>query len=168
MKNYPYRLGYKEGLVVFSEWYYESRNNIDNENKIRIIAYKLITYSKDYKSWTESEREEYEDEENEEEVKEVEKRVEEIKFLICGTRDNQIFKWDLDKPKKIPIGSHEDSVTSVKIYQKGEKLASGSADNVIRIWDLQKNNKIVQFWYLPQVEALFLLEYLVYIQRETY
>jgi len=86
-----------------------------------------------------------------EEIKEDEK------FLICGSRDNKIIKWDLNSKKKTEFVAHEDSVTSVKLFHKGKKLASGSSNNVIRVWDLQKNiNFEVPLQYMHTDEIVYL------------
>lgn len=63
----------------------------------------------------------------------------ERQFLIAGSNDNNIYKWDLKERKKTKVGSHEDGVTCVKIFDKGNKLASGCLNNTIKIWNLSSN-----------------------------
>lgn len=67
------------------------------------------------------------------------------KLLITGSNDNRIYKWDLDTGKKIEpeIGIHEDGVTCVKIFDEGNKLATGCLNNIIKVWDLN-NNKVFE------------------------
>ena len=69
----------------------------------------------------------------------------ERKLLITGSNDNRICKWDLDTGKKIEpeLGIHEDGVTCIKIFDKGNRLASGSLNNIIKVWDLI-NNKVFE------------------------
>lgn len=63
------------------------------------------------------------------------------KFMITGLNDNTICKWNLETGKKIEpeVGFHEDGITCVKIFDNGNRLASGCLNNIIRIWDLTNN-----------------------------
>jgi len=63
------------------------------------------------------------------------------KLLITGSNDNTIYKWDLEKGERLEpeIGTHEDGITCIKIFDNGNKLASGCLDNIIKVWDLKKN-----------------------------
>jgi len=63
------------------------------------------------------------------------------KILITGSNDNRIYKWDLETRKKIEpkLGDHEDGVTCVKIFDDGNRLASGCLNNIIKVWDFTKN-----------------------------
>lgn len=61
-------------------------------------------------------------------------------FLVSGSRDGNVYKWNLtneSKNKPILIGNHIDSVACVKIFEDGTNIASSSHDQTIRIW---KNN----------------------------
>ncbi|MFW9864678.1 MAG: hypothetical protein ACFFEN_01140 [Candidatus Thorarchaeota archaeon] len=67
------------------------------------------------------------------------------KFLISGSNDNNIYKFDLDNDRKESvIGSHENGITCVKIFKDGTKVASGCLDNVVRVWDIEKRKKIFE------------------------
>ena len=67
-----------------------------------------------------------------------------VKTLITGSNDNTISKWDLETGTMIEpeIGSHENGITCIKIFENGNKLASGCLDSNIKIWDL-KNRKFL-------------------------
>ncbi|MBY9007706.1 MAG: hypothetical protein KGD63_13250 [Candidatus Lokiarchaeota archaeon] len=64
-------------------------------------------------------------------------------FLISGSRDGTIYKWDLNNKnnlKPILIGKHPDAITCVKIFKGGNQIISSSMDNSIRIWENNNNN----------------------------
>jgi len=64
-------------------------------------------------------------------------------IIVIGTRDGAIYKWNLGsgiKVNPILIGKHKDSITSVKVFNDGSKIASSSIDNKIRIWYNNDNN----------------------------
>jgi len=62
------------------------------------------------------------------------------KFLITGSNDNKIYRWNLENGNfEDEVGHHENGITCVKISKDGSKVASGCLDNVIKVWDL--NNK---------------------------
>jgi len=59
------------------------------------------------------------------------------RFIVSGSSNGIIKKLNLlDSPRgaSIVIGTHEDAVTCLKIYENGLRVASGSADSSIRIW----------------------------------
>ena len=70
------------------------------------------------------------------------------KILITGSKDKNIIMWDLETGKTIKkIGSHDDAITSIKLFKDGTRLASGCLDNVIKVWDLEekKENGYIPF-----------------------
>ena len=59
------------------------------------------------------------------------------RFIVSGSSNGIIKKLNLlDSPRSasLIIGTHEDAVTCLKIYENGLKVASGSADSSIRVW----------------------------------
>jgi len=59
------------------------------------------------------------------------------RFVVSGSSKGIIKKWSLfdgSKGNSTNIGTHEDAVSCLKIYDNGAKVASGSADSSIRIW----------------------------------
>ncbi len=64
-------------------------------------------------------------------------------YIALGTRNGQVFKWNLEETSKVPIliGEHEDYITCVKIFHKTGKIASSGFDNKIRIWKDNETNK---------------------------
>lgn len=111
--------------------------------------------------------------------------TEDNKFLVGGSRNNTIIKWNLkskDDPIICEVGTHEDSVTSIKLFKakineendKKEKiknkndqpinknkekykLASGSSDGVIKIWDLEENSSFDLGKHQKEIVSLDLL-----------
>ena len=96
-------------------------------------------------------------------------------FLVGGSRNNTILKWELkskDEPIICEVGTHEDSVTSIKLFkakiykendkEKNEnkekyKLASGSLDGVIKIWDLEEKTSFDLGKHQKEIVSLDLL-----------
>ncbi len=89
-------------------------------------------------------------------------------YLVSGSRDGIIFKYNLvAQANPVILGKHNDSITCVKIFENGSKIASSCVDNTIKIWkntingdselinellghiksvvsiDIQKNNKFL-------------------------
>lgn len=70
------------------------------------------------------------------------------KILITGSKDKNIIMWDLETGKPIEtIGSHDDAITTIKLFKDGTRLVSGCLDNVIKVWDLEekKENRYIPF-----------------------
>ncbi len=64
------------------------------------------------------------------------------KILITGSKDKNIIKWDLETGKTIEkIGSHDDAITTIKLFKDGTRLVSGCLDNVIKVWDLEEKKE---------------------------
>jgi len=103
-------------------------------------------------------------------------------FLVGGSRNNTIIKWKLkskDDPIICEVGTHEDSVTSIKLFkvkinkenekkekindkEKNEnkekyKLASGSSDGIIKIWDLEEETSFDLGKHQKEIVSLELL-----------
>lgn len=66
------------------------------------------------------------------------------RFVVTGSSKGIIKKWNLldgSKGNSINIGTHEDAVSCLKIYENGDKVASGSDDSSIRIWKTSISNE---------------------------
>ncbi|MBN1215609.1 MAG: hypothetical protein JXA99_09260 [Candidatus Lokiarchaeota archaeon] len=65
-------------------------------------------------------------------------------ILISGSREGEIYKWDLNKinnSNPILIGKHPDSITCVKVFKEAKQFLSSSLDNSIRVWDDNNTSK---------------------------
>jgi WD40 repeat protein len=50
--------------------------------------------------------------------------------------------WDIQKPRKSPIGGHSDSILKLEFSADGSKIFSASADATARIWDARDGHEI--------------------------
>jgi len=67
------------------------------------------------------------------------------KFLITGSNNNKIYRWNLENGKcESIVGHHENGITCVKISNDGRKVASGCLDNVIKIWDIDNGECLLE------------------------
>ncbi len=56
--------------------------------------------------------------------------------LACGTRDNTILLWNVNRWKQITtLEGHMERISSVAFSPDGQILASGSRDHTIRLWN---------------------------------
>ena len=58
------------------------------------------------------------------------------KTLASGSRDNNVWLWDLATGKELHRLSHKANVNAVSFSPNGKTLASGSEDKTVRVWDL--------------------------------
>jgi len=63
----------------------------------------------------------------------------------CGLRNNDVYVWDLEAQRVVPLAGHHCWVSGLAFSPDGQTLASVSADQSLRLWDVGSKTEVRRF-----------------------